>query len=110
MGVITKMLVMSLFLMWSNGQNSIPDFRHGAIIEERGEVILVNSFVYIRIKTLRTVKIPSYLYKMIGLITNMEDNVIRLKGKKEKTYEATIYDKLRTELTNSLERAKEKAL
>ena len=47
---------------------------------------------------------------MIDLLGSLEDNVIKLTGDKEKTYEPEIYDKLGTELSNSLERAKEKAL
>ena len=110
MGVVTKSLLLSLLITYISGLESISDFRHGAVIEDRGEVILVDSFVYIRVKTLRTVKVPSYLYKMIDLLGSLEDNVIKLTGDKEKTYEPEIYDKLGTEVSNSLERAKEKAL
>ena len=101
---------MSLALMWSGALNSAPDFRHGAIIEERGEVILVDSYIYVRVKTDRTVKIPSYLYKMIYILNDMEKNVLKVGGEKEKTYEATIYEKLGEELRNSVRRTKEKAV
>ena len=110
MGVIAKLLVMCLALIMSGAQNLKPDFRHGAIIEERGEVILVDSYIYVRVKTERTVKIPSYLYEMISSLNELEKNIIKIEGYKEKTYEVAIYDKLGTELKAAVGRTKEKAV
>ena len=110
MGVIAKLLVMCLALIMSGAQNLKPDFRHGAIIEERGEVILVDSYIYVRVKTERTVKIPSYLYEMIFSLNELEKNIIKIEGYKEKTYEVAIYDKLGTELKAAVGRTKEKAV
>ena len=110
MGVFAWLSFISLALVWSGAQKSIPDFRHGAIIEERGEVILVDTYIYVRIKTDRTVKIPSYLYKIIFLLNDMEMNIIKIGGQKEKMYEAAIYEKLGVERRESVKRTKEKAV
>ena len=106
MGVFAWLSFISLVLVWTGAQKSMPDFRHGAIIEEMGEVILVDTYIYVRIKTDRTVKIPGYLYKMIFLLNDMEINIVKISGHKEKTYEAAIYGKLGMELEESVKRTK----
>ena len=52
---------------------------------------------------------PSYLYKLIVVLDELERNVEKVDGSKSKTYEVAMYDKLGMELKANIIRVKQKA-
>ena len=109
MGIVARLLCIALFIRMCDTQSSGSGFRQGAIVEERGEVVLVNSYIYVRVKSERTAKVPSYLYKLIVVLDELERNVEKVDGSKSKTYEVAMYDKLGQELKTNIMRVKQKA-
>lgn len=103
-----KAVLLCCLVSLSSFRFSISDsvFRHGAIVENRGKVVLVDSYVYLKITADRTARVPEHLYDIIHSLQTLDTTISKVMGKGKMS---AVYEQLRMNLKGDLGRVREKA-
>ena len=103
-----KTVLLCCLVSLSSFRFSVSDsvFRHGAVVENRGKVVLVDSYIYLKITADRTARVPEHLYNIINSLQTLDTTISKVMGKGKMS---EVYEQLRINLKGDLERVREKA-